>query len=148
MLQIICEKVLEFKNRFGIRIFPCSFLVQVVNQKVQYLSEHQLSTAMDSGDEPYFGESCGQKVDLTARIREILKNYPEGRFVKFPEFNLTLLRSILKELIQNADDAGARRCSICFDKRTFGTKTLWNTKLVPFQGPAIYVYKYLSSFHS
>mmetsp|Transcript_18718 Transcript_18718/g.38290 ORF Transcript_18718/g.38290 Transcript_18718/m.38290 type:complete len:3824 (+) Transcript_18718:165-11636(+) len=37
----------------------------------------------------------GQKIDLTVRIREILRNYPEGL-------------SILKELLQNADDAGAR----------------------------------------
>ena len=35
------------------------------------------------------------QIDLTARIREILRNYPEGT-------------SIFKELIQNADDAGAR----------------------------------------
>jgi sacsin len=37
----------------------------------------------------------GQKIDLTVRIREILRNYPEGL-------------SILKELLQNADDAKAR----------------------------------------
>jgi hypothetical protein len=37
----------------------------------------------------------GQKVDLTASIRGILRNYPEGT-------------SVLKELVQNADDAGAR----------------------------------------
>jgi len=36
-----------------------------------------------------------EQVDLTARIREILRNYPEGS-------------SIFKELIQNADDAGAK----------------------------------------
>jgi sacsin len=34
------------------------------------------------------------------RIREILRNYPEGL-------------SILKELIQNADDAGARTVRFC-----------------------------------
>jgi sacsin len=37
-------------------------------------------------------EDFGQKVDLTARIREVLAAYPDGS-------------SILKELIQNADDA-------------------------------------------
>ena len=41
-----------------------------------------------------FGEDFGQKVDLTGRIREVLANYPEGT-------------TILKELIQNADDASA-----------------------------------------
>uniref|UniRef100_A0A7S3QAL4 Uncharacterized protein n=1 Tax=Chaetoceros debilis TaxID=122233 RepID=A0A7S3QAL4_9STRA len=45
-------------------------------------------------------EDFGQKVDLTVRIREILRNYPEGL-------------SILKELIQNADDAGARTIRFC-----------------------------------
>ena len=34
-------------------------------------------------------EDFGQKVDLTVRIREILRNYPEGT-------------SIVKELVQNA----------------------------------------------
>ncbi len=48
--------------------------------------------------ETWFGDDFGQKVDLTARIREILRNYPEGI-------------SIFKELIQNADDAGATEVS-------------------------------------
>ena len=46
----------------------------------------------DDADAVY--EDFGQKVDLTARIREVLAAYPDGS-------------SILKELIQNADDAGA-----------------------------------------
>ena len=43
-------------------------------------------------DDPVDGDvwdDVGQKVDLTARLREILLNYPEGT-------------SILKELVQNA----------------------------------------------
>lgn len=36
-----------------------------------------------------FGTDFGQKVDLTASIRNILRNYPEGT-------------AILKELLQNA----------------------------------------------
>ncbi|CAH2070651.1 unnamed protein product [Thlaspi arvense] len=40
------------------------------------------------------------KVDLTRRIREVLFNYPEGT-------------TVLKELIQNADDAGATRILCC-----------------------------------
>ena len=42
-------------------------------------------------------DDFGQKVDLTARLREILLNYPEGT-------------SILKELVQNA--VRARHVSI------------------------------------
>ncbi|KAI4965975.1 hypothetical protein ZWY2020_047275 [Hordeum vulgare] len=41
-------------------------------------------------------EDFGQRVDLTRRIREVLANYPEGT-------------TALRELIQNADDAGASR---------------------------------------
>jgi len=51
-----------------------------------------------SSRDGWFGDDFGQKVDLTARIREILRNYPEGT-------------SIFKELVQNADDAGAREVS-------------------------------------
>ncbi len=37
-----------------------------------------------------FGDDFGQKIDLTARIREILVNYPPGS-------------TIIKEFLQNAD---------------------------------------------
>jgi hypothetical protein len=43
--------------------------------------------AEDDGAGLYFGEDFGQKIDLTVRIRDILRDYPEGT-------------SILKELIQ------------------------------------------------
>lgn len=46
--------------------------------------------------EDLFAEDFGQRVDLTQRIREVLTNYPEGT-------------TILKELIQNADDARATK---------------------------------------
>ena len=54
----------------------------------------------------FTGDDFGQKIDLTVRIREILRNYPEGT-------------SIFKELIQNADDAKAKSVSFCVDHRTF-----------------------------
>ena len=50
----------------------------------------------------------GQRVDLTARIREVLLNYPEGT-------------SILKESIQNADDARATVIRFCLDRRSHAT---------------------------
>jgi hypothetical protein len=54
-------------------------------------------------------EDFGQKVDLTQRIREVLANYPEGT-------------TILKELIQNADDSGA-------------SKVWWRPEYLTFQRP-------------
>ncbi len=53
-------------------------------------------------------QDFGQRVDLTASIRSILRNYPEGT-------------SILKELCQNADDAKAQHLKFCLDMRTHGT---------------------------
>lgn len=71
-----------------------------------------------------FGTDFGQKIDLTVRIREILRNYPEGT-------------SIFKELLQNADDAGASSFDLCLDARAHGTDTLVSPSMAAFQGPAI-----------
>ncbi|KAJ8612133.1 hypothetical protein CTAYLR_002440, partial [Chrysophaeum taylorii] len=74
-----------------------------------------------------FGEDFGQRIDLTARIREILRNYPEGT-------------SILKELVQNADDAGACEFVITVDERVHGTKTCVDARLCEFQGASLLAY--------
>lgn len=74
-----------------------------------------------------FGSDFGQKVDLTASIRNILRNYPEGT-------------AVLKELIQNADDAGAKNVSFCLDCRNHSTISLAHPDLQQFQGPALVVY--------
>ncbi|KAG0477771.1 hypothetical protein HPP92_012490 [Vanilla planifolia] len=72
-------------------------------------------------------EDFGQRVDLTRRIREILVNYPEGT-------------TVLKELIQNADDAGATKFCLCLDRRIHGVKSLLSSKLGQWQGPALLAY--------
>lgn len=74
-----------------------------------------------------FGDDFGQKVDLTASIRNILRNYPEGT-------------AILKELVQNADDAGARVVRFCLDHRHHATSKLADPALGQFQGPSLLVY--------
>ena len=74
----------------------------------------------------YFGEDFGQRVDLTQRIAEIIKNYPDN--------------TILKELIQNADDACASTVRFVLDKRQHNTETLVYEKLASFQGPALIAY--------
>ncbi|XP_075490038.1 uncharacterized protein LOC142528761 isoform X2 [Primulina tabacum] len=78
-------------------------------------------------ESPGLLEDFGQKVDLTRRIREVLLNYPEGT-------------TVLKELIQNADDAGATRVSLCLDRRTHATGSLLSDSLAQWQGPALLAY--------
>lgn len=72
-------------------------------------------------------EDFGQKVDLTRRIREVLTNYPEGT-------------TVLKEIIQNADDAGATKVAFCLDHRVHGTDSLLCKELKEWQGPALLAY--------
>jgi sacsin len=72
-------------------------------------------------------EDFGQRVDLTRRIREVLANYPEGT-------------TALRELIQNADDAGAGRVRLCLDRRSHGSASLLAPALAQWQGPALLAY--------
>ncbi|XP_051132159.1 uncharacterized protein LOC127252147 isoform X2 [Andrographis paniculata] len=78
-------------------------------------------------ERPILLEDFGQKVDLTRRIREVLLNYPEGT-------------TVLKELIQNADDAGATTVRFCLDRRTHGVDSLLSSNLAQWQGPALLAY--------
>ncbi|KAF5200676.1 Sacsin, partial [Thalictrum thalictroides] len=73
---------------------------------------------------PFLLEDFGQRVDLTRRIREVLVNYPEGT-------------TVLKELIQNADDAGATKVCLCLDRRVHGVETVLSDKLAEWQGPSL-----------
>ena len=72
-------------------------------------------------------EDFGQKVDLTVRIREILRNYPEGT-------------SIVKELVQNADDAGAHEFKLCLDERAHASAALVSDAMAGFQGLGLLAY--------
>lgn len=74
-----------------------------------------------------FLEDFGQKVDLTRRIRDVLSNYPEGT-------------TVLKEIIQNADDAGARVVRLCLDSRVHRSEALLSEQLAQWQGPALLAY--------
>ncbi|XP_076890119.1 uncharacterized protein LOC143541094 [Bidens hawaiensis] len=86
--------------------------------------EHEQSNSISNS---LLLEDFGQKVDLTRRIREVLLNYPEGT-------------TVLKELIQNADDAGATKVRLCLDRRTHSTDSLLSPKLAQWQGPALLAY--------
>ncbi|KAJ1113871.1 hypothetical protein NDU88_002112 [Pleurodeles waltl] len=80
------------------------------------------STGLKGGGR--FGQTTPPLVDF---LKDILRRYPEGG-------------QILKELIQNAEDAGATEVKFLYDETQYGTESLWSADMVPYQGPALYVY--------
>ena len=74
-------------------------------------------------------EEYGQSEPLTKRISEILKDYGDGS-------------AIFKELIQNADDAGATEVKFLYDERPNEDKKqhLVDLCMKDFQGPALWSY--------
>ncbi|XP_044303815.1 sacsin-like isoform X1 [Varanus komodoensis] len=60
-------------------------------------------------------------------LQGILRKYPDGG-------------QILKELIQNADDAGAEEVILLYDDRKFGKQNLFSEGLASAQGPALLAY--------
>lgn len=68
-----------------------------------------------------------QKEKLTVRIKNIISAYPSKK-------------DILKELLQNADDAGATEIHFVWDKRHHGKDKTFGKKWNPLQGPALCVF--------
>ena len=73
------------------------------------------------------GVEFGQREELTRRIQNIIRDYP---------FDITLL----KELLQNADDAKAKKLHIILDKRTHGKNSLISENWQKLQGPSLLVW--------
>ncbi|XP_071479500.1 LOW QUALITY PROTEIN: sacsin-like [Diadema antillarum] len=63
---------------------------------------------------------------LVTYLKKILRDYSDGQ--------------IFKEILQNAEDAGAKRVKFLYDVRQYGTQTLFSESLAQYQGPALYAY--------
>ena len=72
-------------------------------------------------------EQTGPYEPLTTRLSNILKDYKEGV-------------GIIKELIQNADDAGASKVRFLVDWRQGPTESLFSPEMKHCQGPALWAY--------
>lgn len=68
-----------------------------------------------------------QKEKLTVRIKNIISAYPSKK-------------DILKELLQNADDAGATEIHFVWDKQQHGKDKTFGKRWNPLQGPALCVF--------
>ena len=70
------------------------------------------------------GFAVGQTEPLTTRLRGLIHAYPEGL-------------GIVKELLQNADDSGARTLHLIIDWRTHPTELLPDPRMAALQGPSL-----------
>ena len=105
-------------ERFNVK----SLRVALIDQNI----EQNLFSGISGSKESRL-ESFGQAESITNRLKTILDLYPEGN-------------PIYSELIQNADDAGAKVVKILLDENSYGVESLLSNKLAPLQGPALLFY--------
>ncbi|KAF5897393.1 sacsin-like, partial [Clarias magur] len=83
-----------------------------------------MSSSAKSSKEYEFKATAPQFTDY---LKEILRRYADGGV-------------ILKELIQNADDAKASRIMFIYDERSYDMDSLWSTAKRKHSGPAVYAF--------
>ncbi|XP_026877975.2 sacsin [Electrophorus electricus] len=110
---------LNFCHKLISRSVACYFGVNTTRH-------HTLKNHEVAGFSP-FAKEFGQREKLTLRIKNIIEAYPAKK-------------DILKELIQNADDAGATEIHFVWDKRVHNTTKIFGDKWELLQGPALCVY--------
>ena len=81
----------------------------------------------ESSSDTFGSVEFGQREPLTQRIKNILTQYPCDQ-------------TVLKELLQNADDAKATKMYVILDKRTHGKERVPKKKWKDLQGPALVVW--------
>ena len=88
-----------------------------------------LTHRMLDPDELSIGEEFGQEEKLTTRLNRLLEDYKDGL-------------AVLKELVQNADDAGATEVKFLYDERTNedAMTCLIDDGMKKCQGAALWVY--------
>jgi sacsin len=117
---------------------PESFQDEYVGNERYIHSDINRNIALELGAKPLrarrrkkYGNTMsipfGQSEKLTVRIKNILDSYPCDV-------------GILKELVQNADDAKATEVQFIYDKRTLPHERVLQTNANEIQGPALCVY--------
>ena len=102
------------------------FIHYLVTPMAHKLNVTPLSQHLDISEDAF--EDVGQSEPLTVRLKNILKDYKDGL-------------TIIKELLQNADDALATEMNICHDKRYHTDKRggLFFPGMADCHGPALVV---------
>ena len=94
---------------------------------VKPVRSHMLDKYIHPSKFTCLGTKFGQREELTRRIQNILREYP---------FDIT----VLKELLQNADDAKATKVWVILDKRTHSAEGILSDRWNDLQGPALLVW--------
>ena len=109
---------------------PDNASVRFVNDKIPWpaCSQVGVKTRREEALKRHaIGMPCGQKEKLTNRLKRILTGYP-------------CEKEILKELLQNADDAQATEICFIKDPRQHPKQRVFENSWQPLQGPALCVY--------
>ena len=131
-----CDDIVYTDNAFLQRFLESSGHADkkytFVNYRVSSQLAHQLrltplSKYLNISEDAF--EDVGQNEPLTVRLKNILKNYKDGL-------------TIIKELLQNADDAGASEMNVCYDTRHHEQKheSLFFPGMADCHGPALVVH--------
>ena len=114
----------EEHYKFVHDIIPRGLALQL---KVKPVRSKKLEKYVSQAKLHFRGVPFGQHEELTRRIQNILREYP---------FDIT----VLKELLQNADDAKATKMYVILDKRTHGQESVLSEDWQELQGPALLVW--------
>ena len=114
----------------GISAHPREAKVEIVNELVPLKTARALGVKSRREfilETHSRGIPFGQSEDLTNAIRRVLQTYPSDH-------------EILKEMIQNADDAKATKIHFILDPRYHPCEKIFDKSWKPLQGPALCVY--------
>ena len=102
-------------------------LSQAVSHACGCLGLSFLATSSAAEQDRWY-EAAGQSEPLTVRLKNLLKDYPADA-------------TVFKELVQNADDAGAHTVHFVWDwRRASAQPSLMTPEMGRWQGPALWVY--------
>ncbi|XP_052087293.1 sacsin-like [Mytilus californianus] len=131
------QLVLKHIDKCAYRSSHWSEDVKIIDEEEPFAVHPDISFAASIGiksmEEHYLSDTgvlnWEQEVSLVSRIKSLLKGYRDGL-------------SVPKELIQNADDAGATKVCFLYDEReNLDCRTnLLNKEMGECQGPALWIY--------
>ncbi|PRP78974.1 sacsin-like [Planoprotostelium fungivorum] len=98
----------------------------VSNHAATKLNLSPISSKYQEENSDSFGEEFGQQQEpLHERLKNLIRDYPSNQ--------------LLKEMLQNTDDAGASEMTVLFDERQHPRDSLFNVKMETTQGPALLI---------